>query len=311
MLNTPVGFFIFNRPDLTEIVFDRIRQAQPKKLFVIADGPRSSEDVEKCQKTRAVINKVDWECEILTNFSEENLGSTMRLSSGVDWIFSESEEAIILEDDCLPTSSFFNFCQTLLSYYRHDERVMHISGNNFQLGQSRTTYSYYFSKYNHIWGWASWRRAWQHFDLYMKTWAAFKQDIIHAACIDPYERKYWTTIFDRCLPLDNLNWDYAWLYTCWSQGGLSILPNSNLVSNLGFRSDATRTSDVNNPVANLPTADIWEITHPPIIIRNQIADAYTFDTHYGGYAMKQADRLSVRCIQKLRAIGNSIKKSLR
>ncbi|MEN2383889.1 MAG: hypothetical protein KA716_33360 [Gloeotrichia echinulata DEX184] len=152
-LSTPIGFFIFNRPDLTAQVFEAIRQTKPHKLLVVADGPRFPEEEEKCLKTREVIKSVDWDCEVLTNFSEINLGCKYRVYSGLDWVFSQVEEAIILEDDCLPTPSFFYFCQTLLQRYRDDERVMHISGNNFQFGQSRTPYSYYFSKYNHIWGW--------------------------------------------------------------------------------------------------------------------------------------------------------------
>jgi len=154
-LQVPIVFIIYNRPDLTERVFDSIRKAKPNKLLVVSDGPRFTEDVEKCKCVRAVIDKVDWDCEVLKNFPEVNLGCRKRVSSGLDWVFSEVEEAIILEDDCLPAPSFLSFCQTLLERYRDDERVMHISGNNFQFGISRTEYSYYFSKYTHLWGWAT------------------------------------------------------------------------------------------------------------------------------------------------------------
>lgn len=189
-VSTPVAFFIFNRPVLTEIVFEAIAKAKPKKLLVVADGPRFAEEEEKCQKARAaVIDKINWECEVLTNFSDRNQGCKYRVSSGLDWVFSEVEEAIILEDDCLPAPSFFRFCETLLARYRDDERVMTISGDNFQLGNSRTEYSYYFSKYTHIWGWASWRRAWQHYDVDMKSWTDDKKlDIIYSVCEDPLEQ---------------------------------------------------------------------------------------------------------------------------
>jgi len=144
-LSTPVALLIFNRPDLTRIVFDAIAQVKPRQLFIVADGPRCPEEVIKCQQAREAVKKVEWECEVFTNFSDENLGCKHRISTGLDWVFSKVEEAIILEDDCLPTQSFFYFCQTLLEHYRHDTRVMHISGNNFQGGRKRTDYSYFLS----------------------------------------------------------------------------------------------------------------------------------------------------------------------
>jgi hypothetical protein len=278
MLNTPVAFLIFNRPDLTSIVFEAIRQAKPKKLLVVADGPRFPEEAEKCKQAREVIDRVDWACEVLTNFSDKNLGCGVRVSSGLDWVFSEVEEAIILEDDCLPGPSFFYFCQTLLEYYRHDERIMHISGNNLQFGQSRSDYSYYFSKYGGIWGWASWRRAWKHFDRNMKTWPEFKaQKMIESVCEDPYEQDYWTNRFEYIFQGSPDIWDYHWLYARWCQSDLSIIPNSNLVSNIGFGSDATHTFNSESPLAKLPITDIWKIKHPPFMIRNRVDEIYTFD----------------------------------
>lgn len=235
-ITTPIAFIIFNRPDLTEIVFEAIRQAKPNKLLVIADGPRFTEEAEKCNRARAVIQNVDWECEVLTNFSDINLGCKYRVSSGLDWVFSEVEEAIILEDDCLPTPSFFNFCQTLLEHYRHDERIMHICGNNFH-PYSINDYSYHFSLYNHIWGWATWRRAWKYFDVEMKTWQQCKKlSLFDSLWIDSYEKKYWIEIFDQVSANLVDTWDYQWTYACWSQSGLSVNPNTNLVSNIGFGS---------------------------------------------------------------------------
>ena len=307
MLDTPVVFLIFNRPDLTEIVFEAIRQAQPTKLLVVADGPRFPEEAEKCEKARAVIDKVDWECEVLTNFSENNLGCKRRVSSGLDWVFSEVEEAIILEDDCLPAPSFFSFCQTLLEYYRHDERVMHISGNNYQSGQRRTEYSYYFSKYNHIWGWASWRRAWKHYDVNLKSWSKYKQlGMVSLICEDSYEQKYWTEIFDSLFRGAIDTWDFQWMYASWSQNGLSILPELNLVSNIGFRSDATHTFGESS-WSKLPTTDIWEIKHPALVVRHREADAYTFDYLFGGKAMKERDTLQAKMREQFSMINGKVK----
>ncbi|MEW6491011.1 MAG: glycosyltransferase family 2 protein, partial [Cyanobacteriota bacterium] len=162
-MKTPVVFIIFNRPDTTQKVFEAIRQAHPPLLFVIADGPRPNKPGEdqKCAATRAIIDQVDWDCEVLTNYSEINLGCERRVSSGLNWVFDTVEEAIILEDDCLPHPTFFSFCEELLDYYRNDQRVMVITGQNVQFGRKRTDYTYYFSRYNHCWGWASWRRAWR------------------------------------------------------------------------------------------------------------------------------------------------------
>lgn len=306
-LDTPVAFIIFKRHDLTERVFQAIREAQPKKLLVIADGPRTPEEEESCAKTRAVIDQVDWDCEVLKNYSDVNLSSPIRCSSGLDWVFSQVEEAIILEDDCLPAPSFFSYCQELLEKYRYDERIMHISGNNFQFGRSRTPYSYYFSKYPHNWGWATWRRAWHHFDFKMEQWSKFKEeDLLRFICEDPYEYQYWTRLFDKAVYKNDPHWDYAWLFSCWSQNGLSILPNQNMVSNIGFREDATRTKSANNPRANLSTTDLWKIDHPPFILQHKEADQFTFDTTFGGENMKRSDKLSYKIYRKLSSVKNKI-----
>ncbi|HAA29505.1 MAG TPA: hemolytic protein HlpA-like protein [Cyanobacteria bacterium UBA8553] len=308
MLNTPVAFLIFNRPDLTELVFETIRQAKPKKLLVVADGPRFLEEVNKCQEARAVIKRVDWDCEVLTNFSEKNLGCGLRVSSGLDWVFSEVEEAIILEDDCLPASSFFYFCQTLLEYYQHDERIMLISGDNFQDGHSRTDYSYYFSKYNDMWGWASWRRAWKYYDFAMKTWPEYKKfNLIQTVCDNPDEQKFWTDLFDSVYAGNIDTWDYQWTYACFAQQGLAVIPNSNLVSNLGYRLDATHTKVEHNHLARLPKSDIWEIKHPPYVERNQEADAYAFEHVFQEKPRKNSKSIGLIVRQKLHSISKKIK----
>ena len=282
-LSTPVAFIIFNRPDLTKIVFEAIAKVKPEKLFVVADGPRFPEEVEKCEEARAIIERVDWDCEVFTNFSEKNLGCGRREASGFDWVFSEVEEAIFLEDDILPTETFFSFCQTLLDYYRDDERIMTIGGGNYQNGKSRTDYSYYFSKYIGTWGWASWRRAWKHYDYDMKTWPEYKKaGMMKFVCEYPHEQRYWTALFDRMYkdPGKIDTWDYQWIYACWSQNGLGIEPNLNLVSNIGCgRLDAAHMTG-DSPLAALPTTDICEIMHPQFVVRHRDADKYMFDHHF-------------------------------
>jgi hypothetical protein len=291
-LSTPVVFLIFNRPDLTQKVFEAIAKAEPKQLFVIADGPRSPAEAEKCAQARAIVDQVDWKCDVFTNYSEKNLGCGRRVASGIEWVFSKVEEAIFLEDDCVPSMSFFLFCQVLLEKYRHDKRIMTINGNNFQSGRSRTKYSYHFSKYNGCWGWASWRRAWEHYDFEMKTWPEFKQTgMLEMICEDPYERTFWTRLFNSMYedPYKGDTWDHQWKYACWSQNGLSIEPSVNLVSNLGIgRPDATHTSGKDPLLEQISkTREMGEIKHPPFVVRNREADDYIFDYIVGGKNMKK------------------------
>lgn len=289
--STPIGFLVFNRPDLTEQVFSAIAQVQPKQLFIIADGPRSLEEEEKCQKTRSIINQVDWDCEVFTDFSDVNLGCGRREASGFDWVFSQVEEAIFLEDDTLPSQSFFHYCQVMLERYRDDERIMHINGDN-SLSQIRNQHSYFFSKYAHGWGWAGWRRAWKHYDYYMQTWPQFKESgLLQQVCESPYEVKYWTGIFDQMHTDPQVldTWDYQWIYACFSQNGLAIEPNCNFISNIGFnRLDAAHTTG-DSPRSKLSTAEISEISHPPFVVRDREADAYTFNEIFNGKQLRAMD----------------------
>ena len=282
-MKTPVAFLIFNRPDTTAKVFTAIRQAKPPQLFVIADGARSDRpgEAEKCAATRAIIDGVDWECEVFTNYADVNLGCKTRISSGLDWVFEQVESAIILEDDCLPDPSFFLFCETLLDRYREDERIMVVSGNNFQFGQQRTNYSYYFSRFNHCWGWATWRRAWQHFDVEMKLWQQVKSDRWLELIFDePRAANYWQKMFQAAYDEKVNTWAYRWTLACWLQSGLTVIPHVNLVSNIGFGSQATNTT-VKNIFANLPAREMnFPLQHPPFIVRHALADNFTQSTQF-------------------------------
>lgn len=306
--STPVVFIIFNRPDLTRIVFEGIAKVKPEMLFIVADGPRFPEEAKKCEQARSVINRIDWNCEVFTNFSDQNLGCGRRVSSGIDWVFSNVEEAIFLEDDCLPVESFFSYCQVLLERYRDDHRIMTISGNNFQSGQKRTAYSYHFSKYNGCWGWGSWRSAWKYYDYEMKTWPEFKKTgMLDMVCEDPYEQTFWTRLFDSMYenPDREDTWDHQWKYACWSQNGLAIEPSVNLVSNLGLgRLDATHTTGRKSLLSQIAkTQELWEIRHPPFVIRHRAADTYIFDHIVGGNRMRKNALLN-----KMRQLLSTIKK---
>jgi hypothetical protein len=197
-LTTPVAFIIFNRTDTTELVFAEIAKAiQPKLL---GDGPRAncSGEAEKVAATRAIIKRVDWDCEVLTNFSEVNLGCKRRISGGIDWVFEQVEAAIFLEDDCLPDPTFFRFCQEMLERYHHDQRIGMISGDNFQFGRRHNDDSYYFSKYVHVWGWASWRDRWAgSYDVTMAKWPRIRDEgWLRNMVGNRREAAYWQNRFD-------------------------------------------------------------------------------------------------------------------
>jgi hypothetical protein len=285
-IKTPVAFFIFNRPDTTAKVFEIIRQVKPPKLFIIADGARNNklDDIEKVKQTRLIVENIDWKCEVLRNYSQENLGCKKRVSSGLDWVFDQVEEAIILEDDCLPDPSFFRFCQELLEYYRDDTRIMAISGDNFQFGRNKTPDSYYFSRYNHCWGWASWRRAWKYYDVEMKLWEKINTEkLLNSILTNPFAVKYWERKFNQTYKGNINTWDYQWTFACWIQRGLTILPNVNLVSNIGFNIDGTHHKTTkSNPFANMKTESMkFPLHHPSFMIPYQKADDFTQKFMFG------------------------------
>lgn len=302
-MKTPIAFLIFKRPDTTEKVFEVIRQAKPPKLFVIADGPRVDNpgEVEKCEATRAIIERVDWDCEVLKNYSDTNLGCAKRVSSGLDWVFNHVEEAIILEDDCVVHPTFFPFCEELLEQYKYDNRVMSISAQNVQLGNQRTQYSYYFSLYHHCWGWATWRRAWQNFDFDMKLWQEAKSiNLLQDMLMDSQATKYWGDIFQKTYDRYLDSWACRWLFTCWLQSGLSIIPNVNLVSNIGFDADSTHTKSKGNKTVDMPTVAIkFPLQHPSFVIRNFQADNFTQRVAFEGGWFKQFKLSSKKIIKKV------------
>lgn len=293
-IGTPVLLIIFKRPELTRRVLQAIAAVRPRVLLVAADGPRSADEKVLCDATREILRDVNWPCEVRTNYADQNLGCGVRVYTAIDWAMDQFEELIILEDDCIPDPSFFYFCQELLERYRSDTRLMHISGNNFLPPQIRPATSYYFSKYTHAWGWATWRRAWKHFDWSLKTWPALKQaGLVELWCEDAYEQEYWSNIFERMSFGAPDVWDYQWNCSVWAQNGLVILPSVNLVSNIGFGSDATHTQG-QSAYMNLPVSSIGKLLHPPFIVRNRIADAYTFEQNFGGAQLKHADTTKER-----------------
>ncbi len=273
-MDTPILFLIFNRPDLTKVVFDRIKQIKPRQLFVAADGARHivNGEKDKCAAAREVVMQhIDWPCEVRTLFRTENLGCKNAVSSAINWFFEHVEDGIILEDDCLPDLTFFNFCSILLAHYRDDPRVMHIGGNNFVSDIYEVSDSYYFSKLNHIWGWATWRSAWQQYDVELQAYS----DIVVRRTFPGLRtvQDYWIDKFKKVKNREIDTWDYQWTYTLWKNNALAIVPKSNLVINLGFRKDATHTTEVSTFIKNMGTTPIVEVKHPKKIKLLKKADS--------------------------------------
>jgi len=281
--NTPIAFLIFNRPGVTRQVFETIRRVRPTTLLVIGDGPRAGRQDEAAAvaATRAIIDEVDWPCDVATEYSTNNLGCKRRVASGLDWVFDAFDEAIVLEDDCIPDPTFFPFCQEMLSRYRNDERIFSISGDNFQRGRSFASNGYYFSKYFHCWGWASWRRAWKTVDLQISKWPQFTSaGGLHEIADSPREEAYWQRVLDAQHRGEVDSWAYSCLGSSWMKGGLHIHPDVNLVSNIGFAGDATHTTQSSCPLANMTTQPLYQWNKPEFVVRNKAADMRTFDTVY-------------------------------
>lgn len=277
-LRTPVALLVFNRPQTTARVFDAIRRARPRRLLVVADGPRPSRpgEADACRATRAVVERVDWPCEVERLYSDENLGCRRRISSGLDWVFERAEEAIVLEDDCLPDPTFFPYCAELLERYRDDERVGFVSGTSYQSGVRRGPHSYFFSRYPHVWGWAGWRRTWRRYDVGMVRWPELRDagwlDRLHDR---RWVRGFWLRMFDETHAGRNDTWDYQLVFALQAAGALSVTPNVNLVSNIGFGAGATKTTR-RNRFAEMPTAPIaLPLSHPPAVARDVEADVET------------------------------------
>jgi len=254
-MKAPVAFFIFNRPQLTAKVFEGIRQAKPNKLFIIADGPRYArpDDRDKCAATRAVVKQIDWDCEVFRNYSEVNLGCGRRVSTGISWVFEQVEEAIILEDDCLPHPTFFPFCEQLLEKYRNEPKIMSISGTNW-LGQWKPEQqSYHFSFCGGIWGWATWKRAWQGYDYEIKLWSNRKiRQEIKDFIEDEQIFKWYDQVFSQAYRGEIDTWDYQWMFQCLFHSGLEVVPSVNLISNIGFGEEASHTKKPDDFRSNLP-----------------------------------------------------------
>ena len=266
-IKTPISLFIFNRPNQTMRVFQAIRDIKPSTLFVIADGPRPHKKDEKieCERARSIVKLIDWPCVVRTQFSKKNLGCKTRIVSGLNWLFSQVDECIILEDDCLPHKDFFRFAEAMLEQYRHNYDVGIISGNNLIADQTTDIPdSYYFSNIPHMWGWASWKRVWQNYQVKPKN---LNYDIESGALkkmIPSYlDYPFWEKRLIATYEGNIDTWDYQFAYMMWKHHFLSVVPKVNLVTNIGFGPGATFTK-FDDRQSSLPLAAMGGlIKHPP------------------------------------------------
>ena len=276
--DTPLLFLVFNRPATTRRVFERIREIRPTRLFIAADGHRIEKEgeKEKCEEVRNIILKaIDWPCDVKTLFRNNNLGCGLAVSEGISWFFDHVEEGIIVEDDILPSRSFFEFAKELLKLYRNDESVWHIGGNSYNPYKMRSPY--YFSAYPHIWGWATWRRVWKNYRYQLEDIDREKFFAnINELFLTQSEKKFWIDFYEGYFKVqERSTWDYQWTCCMWYNKGLAILPRENLITNIGFEEDATHTLDTNSWLAHLTANEIEIPKHKEPIKQNKKADLFT------------------------------------
>ncbi|WP_343692721.1 glycosyltransferase family 2 protein [Chitinophaga sp.] len=270
----PILFLVFNRPLQAMIVFDTIRAQQPSRLYIAADGPRAHKSGEKelCEETRkAVLEAIDWPCDVRTLLRDENLGCGKAVSSAINWFFYQEEDGIILEDDCVPDPTFFSFCASMLDRFKDDDNIYHINGSNFQMEHTRGDGSYYMSRYAHIWGWASWRRAWEQYDFTMNKYADRSREGLNNMLRDELQRIYNKEVD---------TWDIQWFFSVWFNHGACITPNCSLVRNIGYGKDATHTHQTPPWFRKIRYGTLPAITHPSVLSCDTTADQFTADTLY-------------------------------
>lgn len=282
MLKTPVAIIFFNRPEKLRKVFEVIKEVKPRQLFLICDGPRLSnqDDITNIEKCKKIVSDIDWECKVYKNYAETNLGCGLRPATGISWVFDQVNTAIILEDDCVPEKTFFNFCETNLNKYLNNTAVYMISGMNL-LESYKTNTSYIFSKACTIGAWATWKRVWKKYDFEMKDYdnVTLKKtalNYLNFKNIKEEKKCAWDLTRDKIKHKEAINWwDYQFCFTVLSNEGLCIVPRRNLIKNIGFGSDATNVADEKDGIHfKLKTFPMEaELIHPKKIVYEENYDS--------------------------------------
>ena len=292
-VETPVLFVTFNRPDTTRVVWEMIKKAKPKKLYLSSDGPREKkyeEDKTSIEENRKLANEIDWDCIVKTRFSEENQGCGLGVSGAISWAFENEDRLIILEDDCVPSESFFTLCDTLLQKYANEPRIMHISGTRWNEEFAITDSDFFYTRYAHIWGWATWKRAWQLYDYRMKDWPSFRDTkaLNTALCNHAPLIKRWTYLFNNIYNLEKKHtWDYQWQYAILKNNGLCINATKNLVTNIG--ADGMHSSEATDE-HNRERHELNDELRAPAFMH----PAYGFDAYHGRkFFLKDRNNLKI------------------
>lgn len=284
----PVVMTVFKRYDCTKQVFEQVKKVKPKKLYVIADGPRNEEEKVKCEKVRKIFSDIDWDCELITRFLDENYGCAKNSYTGYKWVFSQEEAAIVLEDDCVPNLSFFKFCDEMLDKYKDDERIYQICGSNINGQYSQDNKSYFFHRFGSVWGWASWKRVWDQYDFEMKKWEEpgfqsklrrnipFRHFVQKALNYDYYHENANTSK----VSVWTAQYEFIWI----SQSGYCITPAANLINNIGDGEDSAHMRK-KDKLCNRKTYEMeFPLSHPKILLCDVKFDDIVFNKIcYGTY----------------------------
>jgi len=296
VLSTPILIIAYRRDDTTRQVLEAVRAARPERLYVACNAPRPDRpaETEQCAAVRRLFDALDWSCEVHRLFREKHLCARDSISGAISWFFEHESQGIILEDDCVPSASFFRFASELLDRYADDRRVGIISGNNFQYGQRRGEASYYFSRYCHIWGWATWRDRWASYDATLSLWPKYR-NLLLSSMEGVLERAYWATLLDRTYKGEIDTWDYQWQFASWLNQRVNVIPQANLVTNIGFGEQAHHTRNLTR-AANMTAEQLeFPLIHPEIYLPDRRADRYTFWNSYlpglGGVTRGTLNRL--------------------
>ena len=303
-MKLPLLILAWNRPLYVSKLINAIKIVKPENIFIACDGADSNneKEIELVNQTRYILDKeIDWPCNKNKLYSSYNQGCRFGVSRAINWFFENVSEGIILEDDCIPHPDFFKFSEILIDRYRNDKRIWTISGNNYEIGNWRGDGSYFFSKYPHCWGWATWRDRWQFYAEEEFIWEKInKAKILDNLFNTKKELKYWRSVFNKLYQENKPDsWAYRWFLVCLAKGGLNVLPNQNLVQNIGFDSSATNTKVGQSPIQlkynNNESTGIFPLLEPSFIIRSNDADNFTFRTHF-------APRIHIKIINKLKVL---------
>ena len=300
-MKLPILIIAWKRPFCTSKLINAIRDVKPRYIFLACDGANlnNKEEIELVKQTRDILDReIDWPCEKLKLYSPFNQGCRLGVTRAINWFFENVSEGVILEDDCIPHPEFFKFAEHLIDRFRDDKKIWTISGNNYQNGIWRGDGSYYFSKFTHCWGWATWKDRWKFYAEEEFIWEKLnKAKMLDNLFPTRKELRYWTSIFKKLYQKNKPDsWAYRWFLVCQSKGALNILPNQNLVQNIGFNSSGTNTKRGKSPIQlnykiNESTG-IFPLVDPTFKIRSIDADTFTFRTHF-------APPIHIRVINKL------------